>query len=1559
MLTKKYPGSSQTGSAKKLNLVLLLGGCLIVLAVFLAWFALERVQQKIQTDVGNTLQTVLETTQESLALWAKNRKFHLTQIANNPWLLPLVERQLTAPQSKTELLQSGVLTELRHFFHYNKDRFRNTGFYIINPEYKNIASLRDVEIGMTNAIALQRRDLIAKVFQGKSVMVPPLRSDVTGAKATMFFAAPIFNDPGDIIAVLAQRVNPSEDFTRLIQLGRIGNSGETYAFSKYGSLLSRSRFDLELYQIGLIGVNDESILTISLRDPGGNMVKGYRPSIPRYQQPLTLMAEQATRGQSGLNVEGYRDYRGVRVYGAWLWDDNLGIGLATEIDKTEALSPYFTARKMIFTVLGLTVLLALGSMVFAVFIDARANRALQKSHDELEQRVEERTAELKENQERLERAEERSRLLLESAGEGIFGVGEDGLVNFINPAALEMLGFKNEDVIGEKIHPLIHHTRPDGTPYPVEECPMYHSLTRGTIGNQDDEILWRKDGSFFHAEYTSVPIRKKDSVIGTVVIFRDISERIAADEQLRKLSKATENSPATVVITNKDGTIEYVNPTFTEVTGYTAEEAIGNNPRVLKSGDMPASFYKNLWDTILSGEVWRGEFINRKKNGEDFWERASISPIKNSEGEITHFVAVKEDITEQKKIQDALRKSEELFRGYFENSQVGMSVTSQDKGWLQVNDQLQKMLGYSMDELRQLTWAELTHPEDLDEDLRKFEQMLAGKIDHYAMDKRFIRKDGEIVYTNLTVSCIRDEKGAVQTIMASAMDITERMLAEEELRQARLAADDANKAKSDFLANMSHEIRTPMNAVIGMAHLALKTDLTPKQRDYLNKIQSSANALLGIINDILDFSKIEAGKLDMESLEFDLDDVLDNLANLVTVKAQEKKELEVLFATGMDVPRYLVGDPLRLGQVLINLANNAVKFTEGGEIVVSAELVGQKNGRVELKFAVSDSGIGLTEDQVAKLFQSFSQADTSTTRKYGGTGLGLAISKKLVNMMGGEIWVESEYGQGSSFIFTAIFGLGKETVKKRFAPSQDLRGMKVLVVDDNATSREIFRDMLESFSFEVTMAASGEEGLEEIEKAAGDKPFELIIMDWKMPGMDGIEAATRVRENPKLADKPAIILVTAYGREEIMQQAEQVGLEGLLLKPVSPSTLFDATMQAFGKELSTHARIRRGIEKPSETSKQIQGARILLVEDNEINQQVAREILEGAGLHVTLADNGQQALEAVKKTEYDAVLMDVQMPVMDGYEATRKIREWEGRIGNAECGKDSDINSALRIPHSKSIGLPVIAMTAHAMTGDEEKSLEAGMNGHVTKPIDPDQLFAALSKWIHPDKKRSQARIPETQPAVAEESELPEKLAEFDLPQGLQRLQGNRRLYRKLLLDFGDKCTDTAAEIRRALEAGDYHQAHSLVHNLNGMAGNLAATNLQAAALELEQLVKRASDKAPSGKALSQKFSRLEDSLNQALQAVRTLESPAKDTIVEPADAENTVIPAELAGEIAARIRDASEMGDVTALTVIAEEIKKRSDACIPLGNQIVQLAEDFDFDGISKLANELEGTRP
>jgi CheY-like chemotaxis protein len=718
----------------------------------------------------------------------------------------------------------------------------------------------------------------------------------------------------------------------------------------------------------------------------------------------------------------------------------------------------------------------------------------------------------------------------------------------------------------------------------------------------------------------------------------------------------------------------------------------------------------------------------------------------------------------------------------------------------------------------------------------------------------------------------------------------------------------------------------------------LKTELTAKQRDYLNKIRSSANSLLGIINDILDFSKIEAGKLDMEAVDFQLEDTLDNISTLVGIKTQGKG-LELLFKTDPSVPTALVGDPLRLGQILINLSNNAVKFTDTGEIVVSTELVNKDEAEVTLKFSVRDTGIGMTAEQAAKLFQPFAQADSSTSRKYGGTGLGLSISKRLAEMMDGEIWVESQPGQGSTFSFTANFGLGKEKAKKRFKPAPELRGMQVLVVDDNATSRGILQEMLESFSFEVSLAASGEEGITELEAASKDKPFELVIMDWKMPGMDGIEASKRIKDHKDLSKIPPIILVTAYGREEIMQQAEQVGLEGFLLKPVNPSMLFDTIMQALGEAVPETTRVAQRHEQEAEALKHIRGARVLLVEDNDINQQVALEILESARLNVSLAENGQEAVSAVKEKDYDVVLMDIQMPLMNGYEATEAIR--------------SD-------PRFKD--LPIIAMTAHAMAGDEDKSLQAGMNGHVTKPIDPDQLFATLLKWIEPRDEATSDRQPEvtlektdlTQQTQPQE-ELPESLPGFDIAAGLKRLMGNKRLYRKLLVDFGAKYVETASEIREAIDAKDFEQIHSLIHNLKGLAGNLEAGDLQAAAVEMEKLVKGQTDKTISDKGLKQKFTDLEKALEQALDAVQTLGSAAdKKTIASNKEAIASV-PPELIQKVNESIKTAVELGDVMKIKSIAEELKSESDAMGPFCDELVQLAEDFDFDGIQKFIFELD----
>ncbi len=902
-----------------------------------------------------------------------------------------------------------------------------------------------------------------------------------------------------------------------------------------------------------------------------------------------------------------------------------------------------------------------------------------------------------------------------------------------------------------------------------------------------------------------------------------------------ELYRSLLNSSAdAIVIYDTQGRVQYVNPSFSRIFGWTFEEIEGKKVDFVP--DLERQSTMAVIRNIMEDGAAVGNYQTKRltKGGDILDVNISASRCLDRGGNPTALLVIIRDSTDQKRVEEALKTSEERLRELYEeskrreelyrsllNSSPDAVILYDMEGLVQyVNPSFTRIFGWTLEEVagRRLDFLPDSEREIT---LANVRALLADGTPVGGLETRRYTKDGRLVEVSVSASRYHDHLGAPAGQLIVIRDISERKTAEKELEKAletagelRAQAEAASKAKSDFVANMSHEIRTPLNAVIGLTDLALRSGPLPKLQDYLTKIRTASRSLLGIINDILDFSKMEAGKLDLEFVEFDLRDIMRDLTNLLG-GAAAMKGLEFLTFVAPNVPCGLKGDPLRLAQVLTNLANNAIKFTHQGEIVVRASLVQKVSRRAVVHFSVKDSGIGIDAGKIPGLFDSFSQADGSTTRKYGGSGLGLTICKRLVKMMGGTIHVESEPGKGSVFFFAIEFEFWDKAVEE-IVP-RELQDLKVLVVDDNETARQILLEILGSASVEAVAAASGEAAVKALVEAMDHEPYDLVLMDWNMPGMNGIETAKKIDRDPGLrVHIPKIIMVTAYGCEEVMNQAREAGLDGFLVKPVDQSLLFDTILEVFGKQPVTEWPAGGVSEREAEAVEKIRGARILVAEDNEINQQVAREILETVGIIVEMAANGIEAVNAVSESDFDAVLMDVQMPEMDGYEATGNIR--------------SD-------PRNK--GLPIVAMTAHALTGDREKCLEEGMNDHVTKPIDIEELLTTLAKWVKPSRRPpAPKKVRQEPPESCEAEDLPEILEGINIDSALRRLGGNKRLFKRLLMDFRRDFQNTAEEIEDAWNKGDMDVTRRLAHTIKGVAGTIGANGLHVSSGELEVAIK-------------------------------------------------------------------------------------------------------------------------
>ncbi|QBY04815.1 PAS domain S-box protein [Thalassotalea sp. HSM 43] len=1553
---------------------------LIIISVIIN-YGLHTMREQMQSQSTSSLTTVADTTESSLLTWYHNQIASLKVISDDAENIQLVQQLLKADVNT--LATNPYLQRLR--IHYNELplEYRHVGFFIISKDNINYGSLRDENLGQKNLIAERFPEHLARVFNGETVIIGPMRSDVSlhqvqkglGAhNTTMFIAGPIRNEKGDVVAVMTLRIDPFRELFKVATSARVGKSGETYLVNKQGILVSPSRFEKQLTEIGLILGGQSSILSIELKDPGRELTAKapYDKQEDSGSWPLIASVENVLQGENGENSEGYNDYRGVKVLGSWRYVEELELGIITEIDLQEVQEGYVQLRYTIIAVLLSIIVLTALLANTALNIVTRMNNRLAQSNNELESRVEKRTKELSDREARLWDLYQNSpvahatlqhngaiskhnkvfaqlvgydtdhisiikwqQLLPDDdtshSGEKMFESAKNGVslkdvnIELLNAtgdilkiAASAVPSEDNKEIrlslvdITEREKALTLLTQNEqqfrsmvtnipGTVFrfrftedfntdsklifvskKIEEITGHSAdkfvgkgatLDLGNFVHPDDQKLLDalterslRDGKTFA---TTMRLTNKDGKYRTVQLkagalndpitdskyFDGVMIDISEQESLKNELQNSESRYRTildsvadgVVVIDKKGIVQEFSTAAQRIFGYSSDEIIGKNISVIQPKQI-ADQHDELLDNYKSGKSSTvvdnvREVQGQRKNGDIF--PMDLSVKESVLDDQTVFIGIMRDITERHQQELKVKQSEERLDAATFGARIGLWEFFPDKEIIRVNRVSANMLGLSHDSdfveeekdwftLHDSlnTWGKYIHPEDKDMAEQRMIEYLRGQRTEFKEELRmganaskWILDVGRITET--------DADGRATRVSGVHIDITERKQLELDYIKAQQVAEEANQAKSDFLANMSHEIRTPMNAIIGMSHLALETDLDKQQRNYIDKVHRSAESLLGIINDILDFSKIEAGKLDVEEIDFNLGDILENLTNFVSIKAEEK-HLELLFDIESELPMNYKGDPLRLTQVLINLANNAVKFTSEGEVVIRITRKFANDEIAELEFSVIDSGIGMSDEQQAKLFQPFTQADASTTRKHGGTGLGLAISQKLVKLMGGEIKLESEANKGSTFSFAITFKRQTPRQRKPIVPHQKIE--RVLVVDDNLHARIIFEKIIASFGYQVDVAESAARGLELLQDADKTKPYQLVLMDWQMPTMDGIEAIKIIQSKLTLKHKPIIFMVTAYGREELNIRLENLQIETILTKPVTASSLNDAINDAMGdKRLGGNGHSRRDVS--DDAIEALQGANILAVEDNEVNQELIIGLLGNNGIQCTIANNGEEAIDILNKQSFDGVLMDCQMPVMDGYTATKLLRQQD-----------------------KFKDLPILAMTANAMAGDREKAIQAGMNDHIPKPINVSAMFKTMAKWITPAASSQVSGKQSPEQAI----ELPENWQYIDISDGLKRTMGDKKLYLKLLRKFASNQRDFVRNFNKALTDNDEDSATRLSHSLKGLAGNIGAMQLLHAAELLEAQCK-------SGNISSWSLQEVDTALQDVLAELETL----------------------------------------------------------------------------------------
>ncbi len=1125
---------------------------------------------------------------------------------------------------------------------------------------------------------------------------------------------------------------------------------------------------------------------------------------------------------------------------------------------------------------------------------------------------------------------EMTRTMLNTLSDGVYATDLKGNLTFMNAAAEETLGWSEQELIGRRVHHVIHHLHPDGSDFPADNCPLL-AVSRDGVAVEGRSHFIDKQNRFIPVDYRSRPIMQDEKIIGALVSFQDISLKLEADAKIQLQQAALDSAANIVVIADEHGMIEYVNAEFHKLTDYSTEnvikqhfgilnpkifddlllekishdnsylvesscirkdgsnfdielraapvynehgkalhfvfvlsdissrkqaevgmrlaydhlqttlnelefqkyaldqhaivsiagrngeityanqrfidisqysehELLGKNHRLLNSGYHSREFFSEMWQTISGGEIWHGEIRNRRKDGSFYWVDSTIVPFMNAQGKPVRYISIRTDITKRKNDEVLLQQSTQRLTLALEGSNIALWDWDVSSNQVYLSERWAEILGEEPGKTQTSMTAlfERVHPDDRSIVQNRVTAALKGETAFYAAEHRVKHRDQHWVWISSHGKVVeQDETGRSLRMTGTNADISSRKQNEENLRIAKEAAEEANRAKSDFLANMSHEIRTPMNGIIGMTQLTLDTDLNTEQKEYLGMVSSSADALLTIVNDILDFSKIEAGKMEIDHIDFNLQQMLSQATRSIAINAH-RKGLELLLDIAPDLPEILVGDPGRLRQIVVNLIGNAIKFTEQGEIIVKAT-AGKKYyspDRLEVHISVKDTGIGIPANKLKTIFESFSQADTSTTRKYGGTGLGLTISTRLVELMQGHIHVESKVGHGSTFHIEVELGISSASENKRQS-NRPLSGMRALVVDDNATNRHLAVNLLQRWGMQPQAIEDGHKAVEELKRAkqAGEE-YQLILLDVQMPDMDGFEVIEQLRIHPELVATP-IMMITSEGQSRDAARCRELGVQTYLLKPFSQSDLLDAIMNTLGESIMPDK-----IEPRLTMQANNHALQILLAEDNKVNQTLATRLLQKFGHSVDVAENGRIAVEKWKQGNYDLILMDVDMPEMNGYEATTMIRTLE---------------------YDRNQHIPIIGLTAHVIQGSREKCLSAGMDGYLSKPINTEELWNELEKIQSLSFESHKEETENTHPAYS-----------FELNKSLALMDNDMELFKEMVQIFADDYPSYLGKLAKAIENQDHKQIRHNAHTLKGMLSVFGVTHIGEIAQRLE-----------------------------------------------------------------------------------------------------------------------------